>query len=144
MRVDDRGKRGPVVLSREVPVVGPGKLGVAHALAGVRHALEAEIGGVGEHGGEHRVRVVVGLAATQGAPARRLPRGAGSTGGSSGRRLIRPSSRTSRFHCLFWNGSGALSGTSRRLRRLRSRRVSTACINEVPLLGARKVKALRK
>ena len=33
--------------------MGPSELGVAHALAGVRHALEAEIGGVGEHGGEH-------------------------------------------------------------------------------------------
>src|SRR3712207_8481661 len=32
-------------------VVGPGELGVAHTLGGVGHALEAEVGGVGEHGG---------------------------------------------------------------------------------------------
>ena len=42
----------------QMPAGGPGELAVAGDSAGVGHAGQAEIGGVGEHGGEHDARVI--------------------------------------------------------------------------------------
>ena len=65
MGVNDGGERCAIVLFREVPVMGPGELGVGYALAGIRHALESEISPVSEHRSEHRVGVVMSLAGAQ-------------------------------------------------------------------------------
>src|SRR3546814_14246923 len=59
MGVDDPGQCSTVVLVGEVPVVRPGQLRVADTLAGVRHPLETEVGGICKTRGEHGVGVVV-------------------------------------------------------------------------------------
>jgi len=60
--VDDAGKRSGVGLVRQIPVLGPGKLGIRDALAVIGHALKAEVRAVGEDGGQHGLRVGVDLA----------------------------------------------------------------------------------
>ena len=56
--VDQGGQGLPVGLLAQVPARGPGELAVAGDGAGVRHAGQAEVGGVGQHGGEHDAGVV--------------------------------------------------------------------------------------
>ena len=73
MDLDDLGQRRPIVLLAEIPAVRPGELGVGHALAGVGHALEAEVRGVGENRRQYAAWIVVDLAGTQVPEHRRKP-----------------------------------------------------------------------
>ena len=62
VNLDDPGQRRLVVLLAQIPTLGPGKLGIANALAGVGHAFDSEICTIRENGGEHGMGLVVLLA----------------------------------------------------------------------------------
>ena len=63
--IDDAGKGGGVGLLGEVPGLRPGELGIGHALTAVGHALQAEVGPVGQHRGQQGLWIGVGLARAQ-------------------------------------------------------------------------------
>ncbi len=63
--VDDGRQRSAIVLIAQIPGVRPGKLPVADALGGIGHLLHPQIAGIGEHGREHRIRIVVRSPAAQ-------------------------------------------------------------------------------
>ena len=63
--VDEAGERGLIGLVAHVPFRDPQQPGMAESPRAAGHAREAEIGGVGEHGGHQGSRVVGG------APARK-------------------------------------------------------------------------
>lgn len=56
--IDQRSQGLAVGVLAQVPACGPGELAVAGYRAGVGHAGQAEVGGVGQHGGEHDARVI--------------------------------------------------------------------------------------
>ena len=62
---DDPGQRRLVGVRAYVGVRGPDQLVAGDAVAGRGHAAQAEVGGVGEDGGEQGVHVVAALAGAQ-------------------------------------------------------------------------------
>ena len=65
VRVDDPGQRRLVGLRADVGVGGPDQLVAGDAVAGRRHAPQAQVGRVGQHRGEQRVLVLAALAGAQ-------------------------------------------------------------------------------
>ena len=77
---DDAGERSTVVLFGEVPSGRPGKPAIAGDFAGLRHAREAEVGGVGKNGRQNDARILRRQARSQVGEAIRQPRPAGHLG----------------------------------------------------------------
>ena len=65
MGVNDPGEGGLVGVVAEVGVGGPDQLVTRDALAGLGHAGEAQVGGIGEDGGQQRILIRAGLAGPQ-------------------------------------------------------------------------------
>ena len=61
MRIDDPDQRRLVRLRSDIGVGGPHQLVPGHALAGLGHARQPQIGAIGQDGGEKSVLVIAGL-----------------------------------------------------------------------------------
>ena len=62
VRGNDHAQSGLVIFGRQIPVVCPGKLGIAHSVAGVGHPLQAQIRSICQDGRKDRMRVFMLLA----------------------------------------------------------------------------------
>ena len=50
--INDPGQGRPAIRSGHVPALCPSQVSVGHAAAGICHALKAEVGDIGEDGGQ--------------------------------------------------------------------------------------------